>query len=273
METNVQKPYRLGVALSGGGARGFAHAGAFMAIEEAGLKPDVVAGVSAGSVAAVLYAGGLTPMNIATLFAKTSFRDFTELSIGQGGIFKLEKFAKFIVRALGGVSKLEDLRIPAYIGATDLDAGRPVAFHTGEIGPRLVASCSIPIVFKPVVIDGVSYVDGGVLRNHPAWMLRDKCDTLIGVNVSPLSSKRSYNSFLEVALRSYNLMAKANQAHDMALCDVSVVTPEIADYAVFDLKHIKNLFVSGYINTRAALKKAGLWNPDGKTPEFSTFPS
>ena len=73
-------------------------------------------------------------------------------------------------------------------------------------------------------------------------------------------------------MRTYNLMAKANQAEDMALCDVSVETPQIADYAVFDLKHIKNLFVSGYINTRAALKKAGMWNPSGKAPVFSILP-
>ena len=267
-----QKTYGLGVALSGGGARGFAHAGALMAIEEAGLKPDVIAGVSAGSVVAVLYAGGVTPINIATLFAHSGFRDFADLSIGKGGIFSLDKFSRFIVRALGGPRRLEDLRMPVYIGATDLDHARPVAFHKGEIGPRLVASCSIPIVFKPVKIDGVHYVDGGVLRNHPAWMLRDKCDVLIGVNVSPLSPKKNSTSIVDVAMRTYNLMAKANQAEDMALCDVSVETPQIADYAVFDLKHIKNLFVSGYINTRAALKKAGMWNPSGKAPVFSILP-
>lgn len=273
MDKEGHKEYRLGVALSGGGARGFAHAGALMAIEEAGLRPDVIAGVSAGSVAAVLYAGGLTPMGMATLFAKTSLRNFTEFGLGSGGIFKLDKFARFIVRALGGVNRLEDLHIPVYVGATDLDSARPVAFHTGEIGPRLLASCSIPIVFSPVVIDGVNYVDGGVLRNHPAWMLRDKCDKLIGVNVSPLRPKKNFSSIIDVALRTYDLMAKANQAEDMAMCDISVETPEIADYAVFDLKHIKNLFVSGYINTRAALRKAGLWNPGGQSPVISDFPS
>jgi len=273
MDKGENKKYRIGVALSGGGARGLAHAGAFMAIEEAGLRPDVVAGVSAGSVAAVLYAGGISPMGMATMFAQTSLRDFTELSLGQGGILKLDKFAGFIVRALGGPKRLEDLRIPVYIGATDLDSACPVAFHTGEIGPRLIASCSIPIVFKPVVIDGVNYVDGGVLRNHPAWMLRDKCETLIGINVSPLRPKKEFTSIIEVAMRTYNLMAKANQAEDMSMCDVSVETPEIAEYAVFDLKHIKNLFVSGYINTRAALKKAGMWNPSGQTPILSNLPS
>ncbi len=263
--------YKLGVALSGGGARGFAHAGALMAIEEAGLNPDVIAGVSAGSVVAVLYAGGISPLGMAKLFGNAGFRDFAELSWGKGGIFSIDKFKKFIIRAIGGINNLEDLKIPTYIGATDLDNGCPAEFHSGEIGPRMVASCSIPIVFKPVKIDGVNYVDGGVLRNLPAWILRDKCEKLIGINVSPLRDVKHGHSLslVDVAMRTYNLMAKANQAVDMAMCDIAVQTPEIANYQVFDLRHIRRVFVSGYIHTRRALKDAGLWNPVGKPAMIS----
>lgn len=256
------KPYKLGIALSGGGARGFAHAGALMAIEEAGLKPDVVAGVSAGSVIAVMYAAGVKPLQMAQLFASMSFRDFADLNFGNGGLFNIQKFQQFVLRSLGGKLNIEDLNIPTYIGATDMDSGEAVAFSSGEIGPRMLASCSIPIVFKPVVIDGVHYVDGGVLRNHPAWILRDKCEKLIGINVSPLSDKQAYDSIVSVALRTYNLMAKANQKTDMELCDVSVQTPEIANVAPFDLKKIKEIFVTGYRNTKHALKDAGLWKPE-----------
>lgn len=260
-ETVERRPYKLGVALSGGGARGFAHAGALMAIEEAGLKPDAIAGVSAGSVVAVLYAAGVKPLEMADLFSGQGFRDFVELSWGKGGLFKIEKFMHFIQNAIGNKRNIEDLDIPTFIGASDLDNARPHIFDSGEIGPRMIASCSIPIIFPPVQIDGVHYVDGGVLRNLPAWALRDKCDTLIGINVSPLAKKDSYNSIIEVAYRTYNLMAKANQADDMALCDLSIQTPEIADYAVFDLSKIKELVVSGYMHTRKALKNAGMWNP------------
>lgn len=259
-----EKPYKLGLALSGGGARGFAHAGALLAIEEAGLRPDAIAGVSAGSVIAVLYAAGVKPLRMADIFARSGFRDFAELSLGEGGLFKIEKFKNFVLRAIGAYKRLEDLPIPIFLGATDLDHGKPVAFSTGDIGDSMMASCSIPIVFKPVEIDGVKYVDGGVLRNHPAWILRDKCEMLIGVNVSPLKKNQKYKSIVEVALRTYNLMAKANQATDMALCDISVVTPEITDCAVFDLKNIKRIFLAGYIHTRNALKEAGLWKPEEK---------
>lgn len=267
--TNTKQPvkYKLGVALSGGGARGFAHAGALMAIEEAGLKPDIIAGVSAGSVVAVLYAAGVSPLNIPSIFSDAGFRDFAEFSMGGGGLFGINRFQKFILSHLGGARKLEDLKIPTYIGVTDFDHGEPVEFHTGDIGPRMTASCSIPIVFKPVKIDGVNYVDGGVLRNMPAWIIRDKCEILIGVNVSPLRRMAKPESIIGVTLRTYNLMAKANQAIDMAMCDVAIETPEISNYKVFDLSNIQKVFVSGYMHARRALRDAGLWNPSGNSTD------
>lgn len=256
------KKYKLGVALSGGGARGFAHVGALMAIEEAGLHPDVVAGVSAGSVVAVLYAAGIPLDKMTALFDNKGMSDFVNVSIGDGGLMKIDKFKKVIMQAViksGNYKNLEDLPIATYIGATDLDHGCPVSFDHGPIGERMIASCSIPIIFKPVKIDGINYVDGGVLHNHPAWIIRDKCERLIGINVSPIHTGKT-TTLIDVALRTYNLMAKSNQAQDMKLCDLSIQTPELSTYKVFDLKHIKAVVTSGYIHTRRALKDAGWWH-------------
>ena len=251
--------HRLGIALSGGGARGFAHAGALKAIEEAGLKPDIIAGVSAGAIVSVLYAAGERPNDMLRLFSERAFTDFASLQLGSGGLFGIEKFKNFIMKAIGGDRNLEDFNIPVYLGVTDLAHGVPHEFHTGPAGVRMMASCSIPVVFKPVRIDGTYYVDGGVLRNHPAWIIRDKCETLIGVNVSPMDLTHKSNTILGVALRTYNMMLKAKRAEDMALCDVSVQTPEISHYSPFNLKLIKNVFESGYMHMRRALRDAGMW--------------
>lgn len=250
---------RIGVALSGGGARGFAHAGALAAIEEAGLKPDVLAGVSAGSVVAVLYAAGMRPSRFTKIFADHSFRDFVKIRPKSNGLFGLAPFGRFIQHYAGKYKMLEDLPIPVYVGVTNFDEGTPEVFHSGEIGPRVMASCCIPIVFQPVTINGTQYVDGGVLRNHPAWIIRDKCDYLIGINVSPLSRKDKEDTLLSIAMRSYHLLAKANQSEDMALCDLSIQTSEIATYKAFDLSSIEQVYMSGYLNTRKALRDAGLW--------------
>lgn len=249
------KPYRLGIALSGGGARGFAHVGALKAIEEAGLKPDVIAGVSAGAIAGVLYAAGVPLDEIVPLFSQTKFTDFCKLSIRDGGgLFKLTGLKKFMVKVTG-TERLEDLRIPTYLGVTDFDNGVPAEFHEGSLGERVIASCSIPIVFQPVRIDGVNYVDGGVLRNLPAWIIRDKCEKLIGINVSPLTNYRYKRSMMDVAIRSYNLMAKSNQVSDMQMCDLVIKTPEIASYQVFNLKDIKKVYLSGYAAAHRAIKE------------------
>lgn len=265
-QQTLPRPYRLGLALSGGGARGLAHTGALAAIEEAGLRPDVIAGVSAGSVAAVMYAAGNSPRKILEIFDKRGFTDFVELRPRHGGLFSVSGFRKMLELAIGPYKNMEDLPVPVYVGVTDFDNGVAAEFHTGPTVDRVVASCSIPIVFKPMVIDGVRYVDGGVLRNHPAWIVRPLCDVLIGINVSPLRPRSGLNTFMGVAMRTYNLMAKANQRQDMQLCDLSVEMPEIAGCSTFDLSLSENLFMSGYLHTRRALRRAGMWKDTPALP-------
>jgi len=248
-------PYRLGVALSGGGARGFAHVGALKALAEAGMKPDVIAGVSAGAVAAVMYAAGVPLDEMLSLFTSTKFTDFARPSLIHGdGMFSLMRFKQFIEEATG-IDRLENLRIPTYVGVTDLDHGEPAEFHEGPLGERVVASCSIPIVFSPVEIDGIHYVDGGVLRNLPAWIIREKCETLIGINVSPLRTFEYKKSFLDIGMRTYNLMAKANQQQDMDICDHVIITPELIHYQVFNLKDIHKAYLSGYAAAHRAIRQ------------------
>lgn len=248
-------PYRLGVALSGGGARGFAHVGALKALEEAGMKPDVIAGVSAGAVAAVMYAAGVPLDEMLSLFTSTKFTDFARPSLIHGdGMFSLIRFKQFIEEATG-IDRLENLRIPTYVGVTDLDHGEPAEFHEGPLGERVVASCSIPIVFSPVEIDGIHYVDGGVLRNLPAWIIREKCETLIGINVSPLRTFEYKKSLIDIGMRTYNLMAKANQQQDMDICDHVIITPELIHYQVFNLKDIHKAYLSGYAAAHRAIRQ------------------
>lgn len=253
METPDRK-YKYGVALSGGGARGFAHIGALKALEEFGCKPDIIAGVSAGSVAAVLYAAGRTSDEILALFADKKLRSFTEWNFHGDSFFLLEKFGDMIKKAIAPYTRLEELPIPTYIGATDFNRGIPVEFHTGDIIERVLASCCIPIVFRPIMIDGVPYVDGGVLRNLPAWIIRDKCEELIGINCSPLLVHTYKDSIIDIALRTFLLMERANQAEDMSICNLHVEMPEIANYRVFNLKEIRQVSISGYSATRRALK-------------------
>ena len=162
------KPYKLGIVLSGGGARGFAHCGALLAFEEMGIRPDIMAGVSAGSIVTALYASGMRPREILEAFADVSFTDFAELSIPRDGFFSMDGFRKFLRKHIP-YTDISEFPLPIVICATDMNENRPAAFREGNVVDCVAASCSIPIVFKPVKIKGVPYVDGGVLANLPAW--------------------------------------------------------------------------------------------------------
>ena len=139
-----------GVAFSGGGARGFSHVGVMKAFLRFGIEPNVLAGVSAGSIAAVLYAAGLTPEEIIECFmAQEKFANFTNVQLPKESLFRLNRFARLLESWLP-VRYLEELSVPTVVCATDLDHGKSVGWAKGEIVPRVIASCSIPIVFPPV---------------------------------------------------------------------------------------------------------------------------
>lgn len=251
-----RKPYKVGLVLSGGGARGFAHAGALLALEEVGIRPDIIAGVSAGSVVTAMYASGMTPEQIITSFADVKFSDFAELGVPRDGFFSMDGFKKFLKRNIP-YERIEDLPMKAVICATDLDNNKPVAFTEGKIVDCVAASCSIPIVFKPVKINGVTYVDGGVLANLPAWALRDQCKYLIGINCSPVPRRGKPSSIMDIAHRTYDLLVKNNSHPQMELCDLAISIDDIASYKVFNLKEIKRVFRSGYDHTLSSLLGVG----------------
>lgn len=237
----------VGIAFSGGGARGFSHIGVLMAFERFGIKPDIMSGVSAGAIASVLYGAGLTPKEMALCFSEASgLGDFTEWAIPKNGFMKLDRFGKLLESWLP-VSRLEDLNIPVVVCATDFDHGKSVGWGKGEIVPRVLASCSIPLVFKPYKINGIHYVDGGVLRNLPAWAIRQYCKTLYGSNCSPLrKGENKTNTLLEVAYRTFHLMLKANTPQDIRLCDHVVNVHNMTAVNTFDLSSLQKGIVAGY---------------------------
>ncbi|GAB1358965.1 patatin-like phospholipase family protein [Porphyromonadaceae bacterium] len=246
--------YRVGVALSGGGAKGFSHIGALKALEKSGYKPEIVAGVSAGSIVGALYCDGYTPAEIASMFDNISYSDMLKIKIPVDSFFSMEPFSKFLEKYL--VSKrIEDLHIPLVILATDFDKGCIKEFREGPLIDAVVASCSVPAAFPPVVIDGVHYVDGGVLQNLPASVIRKESETLIGINVVPLTDPEYKKTIVSIAYRSFRLMARENTLEDKALCDILVETKEAEEFTPYDIRGREELIQIGYKSTMDTLNQ------------------
>lgn len=252
----MKKKYKLGLALSGGGVKGFAHAGALKALEEFGYKPDIISGTSAGAVAGALYAAGYSPKEICDLFKNKSFSNFTNITIPTSGLFSPAKFVDFLKQKIT-YPNIEDLPIPMRIVATDLDAGKIKVFTEGSLAERVMASATVPVVFPPTVIDDVHYVDGGIFCNFPVDVIRQDCEKVIGINVSPLVPTQYKQTIIEIALRSYNFMFRANTKEDGMLCDILVELPDVLQYDMFDLDAIDEIYRMGYHETKLALQKNG----------------
>lgn len=249
------KKYRIGLALSGGGAKGFAHIGALRLMEEYNIVPDVIAGTSAGSIAGVLFADGYSSAEIQEIFTGRELSEFARLKFPKDGLLDSERFRRFLEKHLRA-RRFEELKIPLVVVATDLDNGRSHEFRKGPIADAVAASCSIPVVFSPVEIDGVHYVDGGVFRNFPVSVIRRECEYVIGVNVSPFIPARYRPTIIGIAERSFHYLFRANTIEDRRLCDVLIETEEAGTYRTFDLESVAAIADIGYDAAVAAFNKA-----------------
>jgi len=250
-----EKKYNIGLALSGGGVRGFAHIGALRAFEDVGIKPDIIAGVSAGSVVAAFYASGMKADEIFNIMTSIDMSKFLQLDISKSGLLKLDKFRKFIAKNLP-VENIEELQLPAIIAATDIEQQHEMPFTEGNIAERVVASCSIPLVFKPMKIGKSYYVDGGVLHNLPSFYLRPICKKVIGINVSPSKLGPLKMNVKALAYRTYKLMALRNVLADKQLCDLLVDIVSIQQIGTFDTKAADRIAQKGYFETMKIIKNS-----------------
>ncbi|MDR3261253.1 MAG: patatin-like phospholipase family protein [Tannerella sp.] len=240
-----KKPYKIGLALSGGGAKGFAHIGVFKALEEYGIKPGIISGTSAGALMGSLFADGYSADEIKALFNGREFTEFAQIQLPKSGIFDSSGFSRFLNRHLRART-FDELKTPLIVVATDLDNGTGKAFTSGEIAETVRASCSVPIIFSPVLIDGVHYVDGGLFHNFPVSFLREQCEFVIGVNVSPYVPTNYNQNLFSIAERSYHYLFTANTSKDRKHCDLLIETDAFSQYKMFDLKNVNLIARVGY---------------------------
>lgn len=244
---------KIGLALGGGAARGFAHVGVIQVLEEAGIKPDLVAGTSAGSLVAALYASGRTGaqlQEVAESLEEAALTDWT-LPIFSRGMLRGEALARY-VNGLVGNKLIEDMPRPLGIVATDLGSGQGVLFRRGSTGTAVRASSAVPSVFQPVSISGRDYVDGGLVSPVPVRYARQMgADLVIAVDISSPPEGNPAGDSLQILMQTFAIMAKSINTFELRDADI-VVRPALAGVKSADFTAKRRAIEAG----RAAMQQA-----------------
>lgn len=249
-----EKKYKTGLVLSGGGARGFAHLGVIEALNEEGIFPDVISGASAGALAGVLYADGYKPRQILKIMSLSSKLQYMKPTLPRSGLLQITGIAKILNDNLSART-FEELKIPLFVSATDLTNGKAVYFSKGELINRVIASASIPVLFNPVVIDNIHYVDGGVLDNLPIRPIEDKCNLIIGSFVNPVGHEEELNSLIQIAERTFSINMFKEIYDKSSKFDIFVAPDKLIKFKILEPEKGPELFEVGYNAMKTKLKE------------------
>lgn len=247
------KQFRTGLVLSGGGARGFAHLGVLQALNEAGVFPDIVSGTSAGALTGALYCDGHTPGEILRIMKLHSRLDYMRPTLPRDGLLQITGIVKILETNLRA-KRFEDLKIPFIAASTDLNRGKPAYFSRGELITPLIASSSIPVLFKPVIIDKTYYVDGGVLDNLPVKPIENKCRLLIGSFVNPVGYEATTTGLITIAMRTFMLNQAREAVEKRKKFDLLIAPSQLTRFGILEVEKADEIYALGYEKTKEKLK-------------------
>jgi len=248
-----RKEVRLGLALGGGAARGFAHVGVIQVLEEAGLRPAYLVGTSAGSLVAALYASGKTPADLVRVAQSMQEAEITDwmLPILNRGALRGEALARYVNTQVGGRT-LEQMSIPVGIVATDLGNGDAITFRRGNTGAAVRASSAVPGVFQPVRVADREYVDGGLVAPVPVRQTREMgANFVIAVDISSDPEGNPSGDTFQILMQTFAIMGKS--INQLALKEADwVVRPALSGVKSADFSARMRSIEAG----RAAMREA-----------------
>jgi NTE family protein len=251
-----KRPPRLGLALGGGAARGFAHVGVLQVLEEAGIKTDLVVGTSAGSVVAALYASGKTGSQLQTVaetMEEATITDWTVPLLGRG-MMRGDALGRYVNAQTGG-RRIEDFKLPLGIVATDLHTGQGVLFQRGDVGTAVRASSSVPSLFEPVRIGTREYVDGGLVSPVPVRYARQMgAEYVLAVDISSAPESGKTGDMFQILMQTFTIMGKSINAFELRDADL-VVRPALANVGSADFGSRRRSIEAGRLAMQQALPK------------------
>ena len=245
---------RIGLALGGGAAKGFAHVGVIAVLEEAGLRPSYVVGTSAGSLVAALYASGKSSAELqqaALAIEEVAITDWMLPLVGRG-MFRGDALGRYVNEAVGG-RLLDQMSIPLGVVATDLGNGQAMLFQRGDTGTAVRASSAVPGVFVPVRISGRDYVDGGLVAPVPVRFTRQMgAELVIAVDISTVPEENTANDTLQILLQTFSIMGRSINQHELKDADI-IIRPSLTGLKSADFSARLKAIAAGRAAMLAAL--------------------
>ena len=245
---------KIGLALGGGAARGFAHIGVIKMLESQGIVPDYIVGTSAGAVVGSLYASGHDAFAMQKIAQQLDEKIFADWTLGGRGFLKGEALQDFINQHLN-MRPLEKLNKPFAVVATDLNTGERVVFCTGDSGLAVRASAAVPGIFQPTQFGGKTYVDGGLSSPIPVQAARDMgADFVIAVDISARPEGQPVDSLTAIIWQTTTIMGGVIGANELKGADV-VIRPRLPYVKSWDFAARNDAMLEGERAALAALPK------------------
>ncbi|MGV8891519.1 MAG: patatin-like phospholipase family protein [Burkholderiaceae bacterium] len=254
--TKPARNIKIGLALGGGAARGFAHIGVIKALEAQGIVPDIVVGTSAGSLVGALYAAGNNGFALQKMALEMDEAAISDWSVPLfskfSGIIKGQALQNYINKTIRDVP-IEKLEKSFGAVATDLNTGQPILFQRGNTGMAVRASSAVPSIFQPVKIGSRTYVDGGLVSPVPAKFARDMgADFVIAVNISSQADVLTASGSLDVLLQTFTIMGQRINKYELREADV-VIEPGLNGMKSNDFNGRNMAIMAGEKATVAAM--------------------
>ncbi len=236
---------RVGLALSGGGIRGVAHLGVIQALTEHGIKFSHISGTSAGAIAAAFFAQGYAPKEILQIIKDTKLLKLLRPAFGSTGLVSILN-ARFLIEKYIPHNSFQKLQTQITVTSVDLGEGRLVYFNEGDLDIAILASCCLPGIFKPIMINDHMYVDGGILNNFPVEPLVGNCDLIIGSSCNHLPVVTEIKSFKSLVDRAAMISINSGLTVHKTLCDVVIEPEGLGGYGIFDTDAAEEIYMIGY---------------------------
>ena len=244
----------VGIALGGGAVLGAAHVGVLKALEEANIEISHITGTSIGAFVGAFYAFDLKSTAIEKIALNLGWFDLTKIALSKYSLLTNKKLGELIIEHLGD-KNIEDSIIPLAIITTNIINGKKVVLTKGSLAKAVMASTCIPGIFKPIEMDDMMLVDGGIVENVPIDTLREiGAEYTIGVDLNAKSEHGKPGNILDVIVNSFHFIIKQTVTLQTQSADV-LIKPNLSEFNMSDMSQVEELMEKGYADAKASLNK------------------